>query len=333
MGSRTYKRGAKYMDRPADGSGWYEGDGADPAWTAPESIRLDYLAPPADLQPYITTFYLFRCDEPLIRDVQPAAVGQLQIYLRGSGRMLYPHGRTDRSFPETIQGPTTIAAPFEVDGPFHAFGAALSALGWAALTGIPADRATDRLFDMGTVLGVAARELGRECRARYDADPGMDGTDFVGLAAEFLRPRLRPVPAGHAELMRRIPLWLGTGFNPSPQALYDMVDYSPRQVQRLVARYYGSSPSHLVRAYRATRVVALLSQPGVTDDQVAALTNEFYDQSHMIREIRAFAGRTPARLLAEDDSILRQLLDVRNFREIKPNVAPMPPLETEGDGA
>ena len=104
------------MDRPADGSGWYEGDGADPAWTAPESIRLDYLAPPADLQPYITTFYLFRCDEPLIRDVQPAAVGQLQIYLRGSGRMLYPHGRTDRSFPETIQGPTTIAAPFEVDG-------------------------------------------------------------------------------------------------------------------------------------------------------------------------------------------------------------------------
>ena len=99
------------MDRPADGSGWYEGDGADPAWTAPESIRLDYLAPPADLQPYITTFYLFRCDEPLIRDVQPAAVGHLQIYLRGSGRMHYPHGRTDRSFPETIQGPTTIAAP------------------------------------------------------------------------------------------------------------------------------------------------------------------------------------------------------------------------------
>ena len=321
------------MDRPLEGTRWYEGDGPEPAWTAAESIRLDYLAPPDDLQPYITTFYLFRCDEPVIRDVQPAAVGQLQIYLRGSGRMHYPHGRTDRSFPETIQGPTTIAAPFEVDGPFHTFGAALSALGWAALTGMPADRATDRLLDMGAVLGPAAHDLGRECRACYAADPQMDGTDFVALAAGFLRSRLRPIPAGHAELLRLIPAWLGTSFNPSPQALYDMVAYSPRQVQRLVARYYGSSPSHLVRAYRATRVVALLSQPGVTDEQVAALTNEFYDQSHMIREIREFAGRTPARLLAEDDSILRQLLDVRNFREIKPNVAPMPPLETEGDDA
>ncbi len=53
----------------------------------------------------------------------------------------------------------------------------------------------------------------------------------------------------------------------------------------------------------------------------------------MIREIREFVGRTPVRLFAESETILRTLVDVRNFRDIKPNVAPLPPLETGDDDA
>jgi AraC-like DNA-binding protein len=316
------------MDRPAGGSRWTRSGAFETDLIASEAMSLEYVPAPPDLQPYVTTFYLFRCDESVIRDIQPAAVGQLQIYLRGRGRMHYPHGRTDLSFPETLQGPTTVAAPFEVDGPFHAFGGALSALGWAALTGLRADRAADRLLDASAILGPDAAVLGRELRETYQAEPGTDGSRLAERAVAFIRPRLRPVPWKHMELIQRVPQWLGTGFNPPVEALHAMGGYSQRQVQRLVTRYFGSSPTLLARAYRATRVVALLSQPGVTDEQVAALTNEFYDQPHMIREIRQFAGRTPARLLAENDSILRQLLDVRNFREIKPNVAPLPPLET-----
>jgi AraC-like DNA-binding protein len=296
-------------------------------------MSLAYIAPPEDLQPFVTTFYLFRCDERLIRDVQPAAVGQLQIYLRGHGQMHYPHGRSDPSFPETLQGPTTRAAPFEVEGPFHALGAVLSALGWASITGLRADRSADRLQEAGGILGPEINLLGREFRERYEADPLTDGHALADRLGGFLRARLRPTPHAHVEFLRRIPQWLGTSLNPSVHALYAMGSYSPRQVQRLVARYFGSSPSHLVRAYRATRVVAVLGEPDITDEQVAALTNEFYDQPHMIREIREFAGRTPARLLAEDDSIVRTLLDVRNFREIKPNIAPLPTLETGTDDA
>lgn len=321
------------MDRPAENVTWADAEMAPTALTSVEALNLAYIAPPDDLQRYVTTFYLFRCDERVIRDIQPAAVGQLQIYLRGQGRMHYPHGRTDFSFPETLQGPTTVAAPFEVEGPFHAFGAVLSALGWAAVTGLRADRTADRLLEAGAILGPQASELGREIRETYEADPGTDGRLLAERAAAFLRPRIRAIPAAHAQLIRRVPEWLGMGLNPPVQALYGMGGYSQRQIQRLVARYFGVSPSLLARAYRATRVVALLSQPGVTDAEVAALANEFYDQSHMIREIRQFAGRTPTRLLAEDDSILRQLLDIRNFREITPNIAPLPRLETGAEDA
>ena len=59
-------------------------------------------------------------------------------------------------------------------------------------------------------------------------------------------------------------------------------------------------------------------------DPVALVQDQFYDQSHMIREMRLFAGRTPARLGASDQPMLSALLDLRNFREITPRVAVIP---------
>lgn len=315
------------MDRATDDAMWRgELEIAEESLTSAEAMSLAYIAPPPDLQPFVTTFFLFRCDEPVIRDVQPAAVGQFQVYLRGRGQMHYPHGRIDRSHPVTLQGPTTVAAPFEVEGPFHALGAALSGLGWVVLTGMPADHAVDRLFDAGEVLGPGAHALGETLREAYEANPATDGEELVQRTADFMRSLIRPVPDGHKAVLKCVADWLGSDLNPPVQALYDACGYSPRQVQRLVTRYFGSSPSHLVRVYRATRVVALLSEPGVTDERVAELTDAFYDQPHMIREIREFVGRTPRQLFAENETILRTLVDVRNFREIKPSVAPLPPL-------
>ncbi len=264
------------MDRATEAAAWRsDGEIAEGALTSNETMSLVYIAPPADLQPFVTTFFLFRCDERLIRDVQPAAVGQFQVYLRGKGRMFYPHGRTDRSHPVTLQGPTTAAAPFEVEGPFHTLGAAISGLGWVALTGIPADEAVDRLFDAGEVMGPGADALGEDLRASYEAHPETDGEALAAQAAEFLRARLRAVPDGHKTVLKCVTDWLSTGLNPPVRALYDACGYSPRQVQRVVARYFGSSPTHLARIYRATRVVALLSEPGVTDERVAELTTPF----------------------------------------------------------
>ena len=317
------------MDRATDDAGWrdHRDGGVEPLPSA-KAMSLAYIAPPADLQPFITTFFLFRRDERVIRDIQPAAVGQFQVYLRGKGRMDYPCGRSCRSFPITLQGPTSVAAPFEVEGPFHVVGAALSGLGWVALTGMPADEAADRLFDAGDLFGPDVRALGAGLRANYEADPATDGEALASRIANFLRSRLRPVPDDHKALLDCVAEWLGSDLNPPVQALYDSCGYSRRQVQRLVARYLGSSPSHLVRIYRAIRVVALLSEPGANEERVAELTDAFYDQPHMIREIREFVGRTPAQLFSENESILHALVDVRNFREIKPNLAPLPPLES-----
>ena len=102
-------------------------------------------------------------------------------------------------------------------------------------------------------------------------------------------------------------------------------DYSARQVQRLCERYFGLPPRGLARKYRALRAAVLLSRPDITVEDITAVQDHFYDQPHMIREMRLFAGRTPARIADPDTPYLSAFLDQRDFRGEGPRMAPIPP--------
>jgi hypothetical protein len=52
--------------------------------TARGLLRLELFPPPADLAPYVTTFFRMRSEEQAIRDVQPSSIGLLGIMARGS---------------------------------------------------------------------------------------------------------------------------------------------------------------------------------------------------------------------------------------------------------
>ena len=291
--------------------------------TRPQLIELTYFPAPEPLQPFVTTLFHFRCEETEIRDMQPAAVGFLYFFLRGEGKMHFASGITDPSYPASLMTPSAVAAPFEVDGPFHCVGAALLPRGWAAFTGLHAGEHGNRLYDAGEYLGPEVVALGDKLRAAY-AHGAMSPEAMCAGIADFIIARLRPLNPRHEALMGQVSAWLSSSLDPPLEALIDGSDYSERQLQRLVERYYGVTPKLLVRKYRALRVAALLQSPASSDEQIAEITNLFYDQSHLIREIRLFAGRTPARLGDSEQPILEALLDLRNFREITPGLAPMP---------
>ncbi|MEB3067561.1 hypothetical protein, partial [Parvimonas micra] len=63
------------------------------------------------------------------------SVGLFVVFLRGHGVMLTPDGNSHPSFQTSVITPLAAAAQVRVKGPWHAFGAAISPLGWAALTG------------------------------------------------------------------------------------------------------------------------------------------------------------------------------------------------------
>jgi AraC-like DNA-binding protein len=289
----------------------------------PALIKIEHFSAPPSLQPFVTTLFTLRCDEPRISDVLPAAVGYLAVLQCGSGTIRFVTGRCDAACPETLLTPTSAAAAVMCQGPSTSSAAALSPLGWAALTGLHAGEHADRAYPAAEVLGAETRALGERMRARFLAAPG-DGAAIVAQLAGFIEPRLRPLNPRHMGLMKSVADWLSASFDPDLADLQLATGYSARQLQRLVERYFGSGPKQLARKYRALRVAALLRSDEISDERAAELTNLFYDQSHLIREMRHFLGRTPLRLGKGGSPLLSAATALRNYREFRPNVARIP---------
>lgn len=305
------------MDKPIEGpvpafDGAFE-------LTPTRHFELDYLPVPIQLSPYITTLYHYRCDDEIIRDIQPAAIGHLAIFPRGSGHMLFQDGRIDPSNAVNLLTPFSYAAPFDVRGPFHAIGAVLSPLGWAALTGLDAGEHGNRLYRASDWLGEEIEDLGQSLCEAYRAGE-KTGPECGEELCGYISENLGPVKSRHAKLIETTNRWLGGDLDPSLEELYAELSYSERQAQRLVERYFGLPPQALARKYRALRAAGFLSLPSLAPEFESKLGEAFYDQSHMIREIRLFAGRTPSRLTDEESPYLTEMLDLKNFREIDPIV-------------
>lgn len=285
------------------------------ALTAPSLFTLDYIAAPSVLAPYVTTFYHFRCDEPLTRDIQPAAVGHLALFPHGRGHMRFSEDSADPSHDVNLMTPFSRAIPFDVEGRFHAVGAAMTPLGWAALTGMGAAEHGNRLFAAADWLGAEIGELGAGWCAAYRAGV-LDGKACAARLGEYIADNLKPVKEPHAALIRTTSAWLASALDPPLRELYEAADYSERQVQRLVERYFGLPPRELARKYRALRTAALLSLPKLSDEAEAEIAEAFYDEPHLIREIRHFVGRTPRRLQDRSNPLLGELISARNLREL-----------------
>lgn len=292
-------------------------DGEGLALTPQSLFEIDYIAPSAALSDYVTTLYHFRCDENEVRDIQPASIGWLALFPMGKGTMRFADGREAPNFETNLLTPFALAAPFAMKGPVHSIGAALSPLGWAALTGLDAAEYGNRLVRAGDLLGEGIEQLGASlCEAYRMGDK--TGPECAAALGEYILDHVQPVNKRHQGLIRVTNHWLGSSLNPQLEELLAKANYSERQVQRLVERYFGLPPTALARKYRALRTGALLSFPKLTPEYEAELAEAFYDQSHMIRELRLFVGRTPARLSDDDSPFLNEMIDPKNFRELAP---------------
>ena len=78
-----------------------------------------------------------------------------------------------------------------------------------------------------------------------------------------------------------------------------------------------ASPKQLMRKYRALRAATVLCDPEAPPGLRTKVESLFYDQPHMIREIRHFTGRTPGALDSDDTKILRVWLSKDNFRQLE----------------
>lgn len=150
--------------------------------------------------------------------------------------------------------------------------------------GVPADELTARSLALEDLIPVReARELRERVLLAADTRAAIET-----LAAFLLRRSFVP-----DALVDRAAAAL-TADAPDSSALVWRVArtlrISERQLERRFLERIGITPRRFARLRRFERAVARLERGTLTD---AALEAGFYDQSHFIREFRAFAGTTP----------------------------------------
>lgn len=261
-------------------------------------FRFRFIAAPADLAPYVNTLFVFETDEERLDDILPAYSAQMIAFGCGEARMQFAPDRVGRSSPAFFVTPMQQAAPFSMIGPLRACGASLTAEGWAAVAGLPVDRYGHRKMEAGDVVGPELA-AGLATTGHDFAAGRCDAEQACARLADILRHAVKPLLAGHSAFIKETLAWLGADFSPHLSDLLARTGLSERQVQRLSNRHFGQPPARLVRRYRAIRAATFLSQPDLRAQFQDQVIGAFFDQAHMIREIRLFTGRTPSRLGSE----------------------------------
>ncbi|MEP7350622.1 MAG: helix-turn-helix domain-containing protein [Sphingorhabdus sp.] len=304
------------MARATDESDGQTYDAVPQDYIAPEKLQVVHFAPPAELAPFVTQIYFFRCEESHVHDAQPAALGHIVFMLRGEGSLKFHDGHIDKVHPASLFGPCTAAAEFTFTGPLYDLGFALTPLGFVALTGKSAQAYADRMVAASELFGPGIDELAQQFRQGLD-DGNMRVVDMVDAVSAFLLAGARPVPRAHIALIQTVANWISAEFDPDVDSLYAQLAMSRSTASRLIARYFGSAPKPLMRKYRALRAASHLCDPACPPERRTKIESLFYDQPHMIREIRHFTGRTPGALDGDDAKILRLWLSTDNYRDLE----------------
>ena len=86
------------------------------------AVQLEYAVPSAGIAEWITLFYHFRADVPVLEDTERADHAQLRFRLsEGAAEYRMPDGSTQIAPPIHVIGPTSGAMQVKVAGPIHAF--------------------------------------------------------------------------------------------------------------------------------------------------------------------------------------------------------------------
>lgn len=277
-----------------------------------EGYKPEWIATPRDLTDWVNAFYVLQAGPGTVQDVMPAYSAQATLFVEGSIEMQFPEVGPTLSSTISFNAPLMQAIPFTMTGPAVIVGASLTPLGWVALSGMPADEVNNRSVTPEAFLPPSEVEslhnAIEQCRSGQMAVEKLCGA----LGDVFRRCIGEPNPV-HRALVGAINAWLSASLDPKTDALYASTHLSKRQVQRLSRRYFGVPPSQLAKRYRAIRAAMLLANDGLPASMREQILATYFDQAHLIRDLRRFTGRTPKGL--PDAPLIEVTLDPQGHGE------------------
>lgn len=267
-------------------------------------ISLQYDAAEGWLSKVVSSFYRFEYSGDAMRELERADRAQFRFSLGNAGHYEFAAGHSRPSYPVTILAPTSAPVTAVADCPQTIAGWGMHPAGWAGLMGPQGAEKCDDAFDATGIFGDAMLALREQLIAC-----GPDNARLFALlkaAAGEIFSQINHAPFAFTAIVDE---WLTDNIDHDIAELVDKTQLSQRQLERITRRYYGMPPKKLARKYRALRAAQILSRG---DDLGASqFGSSFYDQSHLVREVKQFTGLTPGQLQSGQAQLTKATMDGR----------------------
>lgn len=242
-----------------------------------------------------------------VQRIVPDGCPELIVHLGDPFQRITPGARPERQEPSFLVGQMTRCLLVRPGAHVDTFGVRFRPGGLAAFLAAPADELTDRFTPLPALWGRAALRLeerlgeasGDEERVRV-AERFFLGLLAAGRASD---PGLRAVVGeildrrGQVELAR----------------LSGAAGLSERQLERRFRAAVGVAPKVLCRMVRFQEVLRRLEDQGPPSWVEVALDCGYFDQSHLIRDFRAFTGAAPSRYVGSETELARHFRSPRRL--------------------
>jgi len=158
--------------------------------------------------------------------------------------------------------------------------------------GAPLSAVADRVVSLDDILG----PRGRAALERIREAPTWDARfALLDLALRARLDRAPATPTGVAHAWHRL---TASDARPSVRAVATELGWSEKRLVGAFRDQIGLAPKQVSRLVRFQHAVTAFTRPGARLTAVAHGVG-YYDQAHLIRDVRAFAGVAPTELLRE----------------------------------
>ena len=269
-------------------------------------------APHPDLAPYITRLFITTIDQPETQTTSDFLLNDtafVRMLPRGYWEAELTAGEWTHFACPLLFGAQSRPLRVRVRGPIGTLGFALRPCGWRALFEPPAHALADRIAplreewpEQEDALELAGARIEDEAQAFAL----MEGAIRARLAA-----RRHPQSDAAMSEFQRI-----ADVNPVRPvgAVAAALGLSPKAFRNRVLGSFGHQPKVVLeRARFLDQAAAMRGITMPSDEELAAL--RYYDQSHVTREMRRFAGMTPAQFRGTPTPLLTAGLEARQLRK------------------
>lgn len=162
-------------------------------------------------------------------------------------------------------------------------------IGARMFLGVSMDSIANRTIELEDVFGHSARNVIEQLQSAPTWDARFDNVD------RLIAERLDAAPPTQSPVVWAWNKLQASGGNTPIASIVGETGYSHKHLINRFRNEIGLSPKTLARVLRFTRAVKMVRATGETVDWLdVASACGYFDQAHLIRDFREFAGMTPA---------------------------------------